>query len=425
MSMVECQICCAENVALKSSQCCKVNACENCWKTWLTTSQTMTCMGCHKEFDRFDVSSLLSKTYIKNKLKRHREEQLLRAEELRSDHQLLKADDTRQLAKTQIKACQDAQARLRQQLFSLQEHIWAHRAKYVEADNSFSRANRAYVRHCTSSRCDGQIIDGTCSVCREEFCDICGMVHSGSCDAKAVQNYTIVKSSTKECPACQAPIFKHDGCDDMWCTLCHTPFNWKSLKIYSTTRHTPDLDAFQQENRLIIELPGSQELANLLDKNYPYMQRSVRWSELRTRSINLLRCLRQLSDYRAAQQKDFNRRLNEARLKFLREGKERKFTSVLHRVDVDKEIDKRVAETCDEFVEKIVPILESFHDFALHHVSTTELFCLFDETSLPISAFNTQMFKMLKFYDRAFPFVDEDLDLAIRSFVRCSSDCGK
>ena len=39
----------------------------------------------------------------------------------------------------------------------------------------------------------------------------------------------------KNCPKCEVPIFKTEGCDHMWCTECHTMFNWSDLKITKTT----------------------------------------------------------------------------------------------------------------------------------------------------------------------------------------------
>lgn len=413
--MVECPICCADVVLSSCKTCCGFSACATCWKTWFTTNTNMTCMGCHTGLDRLDVSELLPTSFIRNTLKRHRQEQLMHDERQRClNHTLLDADDARQRSKNQIQLCRDVQARLRQQIDSLQEHIQYHHSIFVDADNRFVYDNHHFIQHCTA--CTGQIVNGSCSVCHDPFCDSCGQVHQGECDPKAVGDYTIVKSSTKPCPACKVPIYKHDGCDDMWCIHCETPFNWKTLKIYNSIRHTPDVDTFQQAHNLVVELPGSIELARILDDNYSYLQTTVRWMELRTRAINLLRCIHALSQYHHSQQINFDRRLNEARLRYLREGDSVKdaFVRTLHRTDLDKEILRRLTEASDAFVSKVAEILVAFHDCVIHHMSSYELYDLFHETQQPISKFNTRMFKMSQCYQRIFPFVDVDNLMVLR-----------
>jgi hypothetical protein len=48
----------------------------------------------------------------------------------------------------------------------------------------------------------------------------------------------MLKAETNPCPKCAASIFKIDGCDQMWCTQCHTAFSWKSGNI-ETRIHNP------------------------------------------------------------------------------------------------------------------------------------------------------------------------------------------
>jgi hypothetical protein len=53
-----------------------------------------------------------------------------------------------------------------------------------------------------------------------------------------VETAKLLASDTKGCPKCATLIFKISGCDQMWCTQCHTAFSWKTGRVESTI-HNP------------------------------------------------------------------------------------------------------------------------------------------------------------------------------------------
>jgi hypothetical protein len=70
----------------------------------------------------------------------------------------------------------------------------------------------------------------------------------------------MLKKDTKPCPKCNTPIFKIEGCDQMWCTQCQTAFSWKHGRIETGHVHNPhywqylqtqgrDLDAVRRMER--------------------------------------------------------------------------------------------------------------------------------------------------------------------------------
>ena len=58
----------------------------------------------------------------------------------------------------------------------------------------------------------------------------------------------LLLSDTKPCPKCFSPIYKIEGCDQMWCTKCRTPFSWKRGTILTGAIHNPHAVRWQREH---------------------------------------------------------------------------------------------------------------------------------------------------------------------------------
>ena len=57
----------------------------------------------------------------------------------------------------------------------------------------------------------------------------------------------MLAKDSKPCPKCQSLIFKINGCDQMWCTQCHTAFSWKTGKLEKNI-HNPHFYEWQRKN---------------------------------------------------------------------------------------------------------------------------------------------------------------------------------
>jgi hypothetical protein len=60
-----------------------------------------------------------------------------------------------------------------------------------------------------------------------------------TCNKSDVETVKLLNADSKGCPKCATLIFKISGCDQMWCTQCHTAFGWKTGKIVSSNIHNP------------------------------------------------------------------------------------------------------------------------------------------------------------------------------------------
>lgn len=91
---------------------------------------------------------------------------------------------------------------------------------------------------------------------RQRHCDLCNRWVCGKChkEKKAYSDEThvckeedvasvnFIQKDAKPCPGCRAPIHKISGCYMMFCTSCHTAFDWKDLKILNPSNvHNPHM----------------------------------------------------------------------------------------------------------------------------------------------------------------------------------------
>ena len=108
-----------------------------------------------------------------------------------------------------------------------------------------------YLFRCPVGDCKGLVESATwkCALCDSALCRKChavqGKVEPGAKEAKHqckeddVESAKATMRDTKACPKCAARIYKIDGCDQMYCTACHTPFSWKSGQVVTGTIHNP------------------------------------------------------------------------------------------------------------------------------------------------------------------------------------------
>jgi hypothetical protein len=81
-------------------------------------------------------------------------------------------------------------------------------------------------------------------------------ISSGRAEAGAIPSDEAVpepdaSSFGRECPGCRAPIFKSEGCDDIWCTRCHTKFKYSTGELIAPNVffHNPEMFAWIEAGR--------------------------------------------------------------------------------------------------------------------------------------------------------------------------------
>jgi len=111
-----------------------------------------------------------------------------------------------------------------------------------------------FVRQCPATGCRGFLsTQWKCGICEQWSCPDCHELKGPirdcdhKCDPNNVETAKMLAKDSKPCPKCQSLIFKISGCDQMWCTQCHTAFSWKTGKLEKNI-HNPHYYEWQRKN---------------------------------------------------------------------------------------------------------------------------------------------------------------------------------
>lgn len=113
-----------------------------------------------------------------------------------------------------------------------------------ETQTTHREANKSkwtFTMRCPALTCEGFVgLDWVCGLCSKTVCKDCRECVEGQhiCDDAKVASVKALAKEAKPCPKCAAMISKIDGCDQMWCTQCHTAFSWRTGAV-ETYIHNP------------------------------------------------------------------------------------------------------------------------------------------------------------------------------------------
>ena len=272
-----CQICdYSINKSVRKSiacQYCDFTACKTCCETYILNESIVKCMrpDCGREWTRKYISSVFPASFINGKLKKHKEQVLFD-----SERSLLPA--TQPIVERRIKI-EDSQHKrgeilekikiLQRQQYQLQNEIW-------RLQNNRDPIERAeFVKPCPDSECRGFLsTQWKCGLCQKWSCPQChetkGMERDidHTCNPETVATVALLSADTKPCPSCHTQIFRVSGCDDMFCTNCHTGFNWRTGRQQNTI-HNPHYFEWLRRNgdqipRTPGDIPCRNELTNVV-----------------------------------------------------------------------------------------------------------------------------------------------------------------
>jgi len=117
---------------------------------------------------------------------------------------------------------------------------------------------KKYIRKCPNNTCQGFLSTHLkCDLCASVVCSECReikgkadideeMIAAHVCDPQILESVKFIDNDTKPCPNCTSMIHKIEGCSQMFCTECHTAFNWQTLRIETGIIHNPHYFEWQR-----------------------------------------------------------------------------------------------------------------------------------------------------------------------------------
>lgn len=259
--MEECEICCCQASLKDFVTCptCKRRCCQSCFEQFLLNGADLShkCMfvECGVEIPFEHVVANSRRTFIDGDFKAHRLRILLKMEESKMEDSL--AATNAYLTAMKIVNCQPY---LRVEPHVLQNAIvcvekfgcgwetfnWGLDGDDCEPTEKMKSRMRCPVPNCYGFVYGSDADDWACDLCSCIVCNTCreaigkGLkVESHVCDADLVESIKVMYKDARPCPRCIAPISKVDGCDQMFCTQCHTTYSWITGQIIKGNVHNP------------------------------------------------------------------------------------------------------------------------------------------------------------------------------------------
>jgi hypothetical protein len=145
-----------------------------------------------------------------------------------------------------VKEAQFQQRRFEEDLMVHQNRL---HGLYYEAglppDSTKNKNKVEYKRPCPVEGCPAYLHPqtGKCDACSQTTCLKCNIILSSlshECQSDDILQWNAIRENTKPCPGCKTLIYKVSGCNQMWCSQCHTPFAWDTGKIERGPIHNPE-----------------------------------------------------------------------------------------------------------------------------------------------------------------------------------------
>lgn len=288
-----CEICIEPMTKSRKVICpfCEYTCCKTCYERFLTTSsKDPSCISCSRYFDREVLLQLCAKTFINNTYKRHREDVLCEREKslMPSTQAYVDQEIGRRNNQKRVKILREESTLLKRRLSEIEAECYRlNRNSVPELQD-----RKQFMHKCSKPGCEGYLSSAwKCSICETYTCHHCN-VNKGAdknadhvCDENDVKTFQLLQNDSKKCPGCTTYIFKVSGCDQMWCTSCHTVFSWRTGQKINGTIHNPHYYEYMR-NRDDMQAGGR----NLNDipcgglPNYREIYQALRMSSIDTES---------------------------------------------------------------------------------------------------------------------------------------------
>lgn len=138
------------------------------------------------------------------------------------------------------------------------------------------KSEKKFIKKCGDENCKGFVSKAyKCGICNKFTCSKCNVIKkcqddkTHKCDPDTVATIAALKSECVNCPKCQVPIFRTEGCPQMWCVNCNTAFDWNTGEIDTGHIHNPHYFDYIRQNNINVNHLGQCEI------DVPRLQRKI------------------------------------------------------------------------------------------------------------------------------------------------------
>lgn len=263
---------------------CDIKACVKCTQKYLVgTHEDPHCMGCRKGWSREVLDSFAMLTWIDDEYKKHRQDILVDRERSRLPAAQLIIERIKQaegMVSEITEAKKEAEALYKVYSVAMKKYLdlqtratnLSHGRPELNDINAPKEEKRVFIMPCPASSCRGFLSTAyKCGICDIYACPDCREIKGSAkdsahtCDPKTVESVAALKKECRNCPECGTSIFRISGCSQMFCTQCHTGFDWNSgKKVVSGPIHNPHyFDYIKQLNGGVVpRTPGDIPCGN-------------------------------------------------------------------------------------------------------------------------------------------------------------------
>lgn len=273
--MTDCPVCYSSYTSQlrKPVKCpyCEMTACVICQKTYLTGSTLDAhCMGCRRAWNDEFLDLNFTRAFRTGAWKKHREDVLMEREMA-----LLPTRQPRVEATLKYRECGKEMSAYQKELRNLeieraniltkvnrvhrkQERYLAEAAGRAPPAWTLDEGERngtgkkedkeraKFIMKCPDSECRGFLSTAyKCGTCQMWACPDCLEIKGKeketehTCNEERKQSVALILKESRPCPKCGERISKIEGCDQMWCTSCHTAFSWATGQAVNGVIHNP------------------------------------------------------------------------------------------------------------------------------------------------------------------------------------------
>ena len=245
---MECQICVEPFTKQKRKEIkceyCEFSCCRNCFERYLLNETGARCMSkdCGRDWTPQFLSENFTHVFINGPLKYHVENVLFDKERA-----LLPA--TQPIVENMILA-EEIEEKMTAEYLKIREIERNISSMRIQRNRLLNRTENQkersrFIKACPDENCRGFLSSQwKCGICQNWTCPECHEIKgldrdcAHVCDENAKATAALLNNDTKSCPNCGVGIHKIDGCDQMWCTECHTAFSWRTGRVENNI-HNP------------------------------------------------------------------------------------------------------------------------------------------------------------------------------------------